>query len=112
MSTTIDSIFRPELRAAMTPETIRLARDSGITAMASLLVLLALAQQSNPLPMAKAAGYAGVTAAAMTGTVEGLVELGLVDRRSSLDDRRKVLLGLTPKGEQLMSQCLLAVTRP
>lgn len=97
---------------AMTPETIRLARDSGVTAMASLLVLLALAQQSKPLPMAKAAETAGVSPAAMTGTVDALAMLGLVERRVALSDRRKVLVALTPKGEQLMSQCLLAVTRP
>ena len=94
---------------AMTPETIRLARDSGVTAMASMLVLLALAKEAEPVPMAKAAGFAGVTAAAMTGTVEGLVELGLVERQSAINDRRKVLVGLTPKGLELMDQCLLTV---
>jgi DNA-binding MarR family transcriptional regulator len=48
----------------------------------------------------------------MTGTVDALAMLGLVERRAAQDDRRKVLVALTPKGAELMGECLLAVTRP
>lgn len=90
---------------SMTPETIRIARDAGVTASSALLVLLALAAQAEPLTMRVAAGYAGVSTAALTGTVDRLVVLGLVRRWTPAEDRRKVLLGLDEKGWELMDQC-------
>jgi DNA-binding MarR family transcriptional regulator len=80
--------------------------------MSALLVLLALAAQGEPLTMREAAKFANVSTAAMTGTVDRLVVLALVERRAAEDDRRKVLVALTPKGAELMGECLLAVTRP
>lgn len=89
---------------ALTFDAIRVARDEGVTAMAAMLVLLALAKEAEPLTMTEAAGYAGVTTASMTGTVDGLVTLDLVRRYAAEGDRRKVMLGLTAKGWKLADQ--------
>ena len=88
----------------LTPAAISAARKEGVTAMAAMLVLLALAKEAEPLTMREAAEYAGVTTASMTGTVDRLVTLGLVKRWTPENDRRKVLLGLSPKGWSLADQ--------
>ena len=47
-----------------------------------------------------------VTAGNLTGIVERLVGLGLVERRSVPEDRRAVRLRLTPRGRRLMSRAI------
>jgi DNA-binding MarR family transcriptional regulator len=43
------------------------------------------------------------TTAAATGLVDRLQKLGFVDRVQAPDDRRKVLVSLRPKGEELVT---------
>jgi len=50
----------------------------------------------------------GITASACTATVDQLVEAGFVVRRPSEEDRRQVVLAVTPKGRRLVD----AVWRP
>jgi DNA-binding MarR family transcriptional regulator len=47
-----------------------------------------------------------VTAGNVTGIVERLVRLGLVDRRPVPEDRRTIRLSLTPRGRQLMQRAI------
>jgi DNA-binding MarR family transcriptional regulator len=47
-----------------------------------------------------------VTAGNVTGIVERLVQRGLVERRAVPEDRRAVLLRLTPRGRQAMRRAI------
>ena len=47
-----------------------------------------------------------VTAGNVTGIVERLVRLGLAERRPVPEDRRAVLVRLTPRGRQLMQRAI------
>jgi MarR family transcriptional regulator, transcriptional regulator for hemolysin len=44
----------------------------------------------------------GITAPACTASLDQLVEAGLVSRRTSEEDRRQVVLSVTPKGRRLI----------
>ncbi|MBD3176591.1 MAG: MarR family transcriptional regulator [Armatimonadia bacterium] len=49
---------------------------------------------------------AQVTRATVTGLIDGLEADGLVERRPSIDDRRRILVQLTPAGRRLMGRLL------
>ena len=51
--------------------------------------------------LSAAAEHIGLTLPTMSVLIEGLVQRGLVDRVPDLRDRRRVLLTLTPDGQQL-----------
>jgi len=55
-------------------------------------------------PMGGLAEMVRQCSATMTGIVDRLVRLGLVQRMRSDEDRRSVLVGLTPKGEELLRE--------
>jgi hypothetical protein len=61
--------------------------------------------QANPSELSHSLG---VSPAAMTGTVDSLVRLGLVLRREDADDRRKIALELTGEGLQLAGRIFFA----
>lgn len=50
--------------------------------------------------------YLDVTRATMSATIERLVQRGLVERIEDPQERRRVLLSLTPTGEQQLQQVL------
>lgn len=52
------------------------------------------------------AEHAGVTRATITRLLDGLVREKLVDRKSHPQDRRMLLIHLTPKGRKLLDQML------
>ena len=54
--------------------------------------------------LSAAAEHIGLTLPTMSVLVEGLVQRGLVDRDADVRDRRRVLLTLTPAGQQLFTQ--------
>lgn len=73
----------------------------------SLLQLQALASlwRSGPeLEMSSLAGLTGLPASSVTSIVDRLVKLGLVERRHSDVDRRRVLARITPAGEDVMTR--------
>ncbi|MHB8680721.1 MAG: MarR family winged helix-turn-helix transcriptional regulator [Acidimicrobiales bacterium] len=72
----------------------------GIT-MAQARVLRLLA--GGPLRMADIAARTDVVPRTATGMVDGLEETGLVIRRPDPDDRRSVLVEMSPKGEHLLA---------
>ena len=67
-------------------------------------VLSTLRRQGEPFILAatELADSAMLTSGAMTNRIDRLEETGLVKRRKDLDDRRKVLVELTPKGLKLI----------
>lgn len=56
--------------------------------------------------LSAAAEFIGLTLPTMSVLVDGLVQRGMVDRAPDQDDRRRVLLTLTPEGERLHKQAL------
>ena len=68
------------------------------------LLLGFLSQQELPLTMTEVAQRMRHTTAAATGLVDRLERLGYARRQVSETDRRKVLVHITPKGIQLVSQ--------
>ncbi|HMK63626.1 MAG TPA: MarR family transcriptional regulator, partial [Acidimicrobiales bacterium] len=86
----------------------RLRRDSsaqlaplGLT-MAQSRILRLVADGS--LRMADIAGRMDVVPRTITPMVDDLAEAGLIDRRADPDDRRSVLVGLTPAGRGLLDR--------
>ncbi len=52
------------------------------------------------------ARHIGITGAALTGTADKLIALGLITRRSGQADRRHVWLEITPRGKAVMDTAL------
>jgi len=98
----------PETVAAeLRPVLLRLARELrketeqlGITARQA--TLLWLVKRSPGLSLAELAAEEGISAPAMSGHVDRLERVGLIERIRSDDDRRRVGLRLTEDGSRLM----------
>ncbi|MBC7223330.1 MAG: MarR family transcriptional regulator [Anaerolineae bacterium] len=75
--------------------------ELGLT-MPQFVTLNVLQASGTPWPMGALAETVDQCSATMTGIVDRLVRLGLVERRRSDEDRRSVLVGLTREGEELL----------
>lgn len=69
-----------------------------------LSVLASLWQTGPELEMSSLAGACGLPASSVTSIVDRLVKLGLVERRHSEVDRRRVLAKITPAGDDVMTR--------
>lgn len=58
----------------------------------------------GPLRMSELAALEGVQLPSATSVVNGLVKLGLVERRADPTDRRAVVIDLTPKGRRQVDE--------
>ncbi|MFC7859916.1 MarR family winged helix-turn-helix transcriptional regulator [Arthrobacter koreensis] len=58
----------------------------------------------GPLRMSELAALEGVQLPSATSVVNGLVKLGLVERRADPADRRAVVIDLTPKGRRQVDE--------
>lgn len=58
----------------------------------------------GPMRMTELAELTGTTSANVTGMVDRLVERGVVERTSDPDDRRVVLVSLTPQGASVFAE--------
>jgi DNA-binding MarR family transcriptional regulator len=103
-----DVILTPDAIAAeLRPVLLRLARELrketeqlGITSRQATLIWLV---KRNPgLSLAELASEEGISPPAMSGHIDRLERAGLLERVRSSDDRRRVGLRLTDKGERLM----------
>ncbi|NNG17094.1 MAG: MarR family transcriptional regulator [Gemmatimonadales bacterium] len=70
--------------------------------------LLEILQQKGPLPLGEVQRSLSVSSGGVTFLVDRLEEKGLVERRSSQQDRRSKHAALTDKGEELMAEVLPA----
>ena len=61
---------------------------------------------NEPSTPASLAEKANVTRATMTGLLDTLEKDGMIERETSAEDRRTVLVKLTPKGEAVLDQIL------
>jgi DNA-binding MarR family transcriptional regulator len=66
--------------------------------------LLSYLATSKELTMTDIARKMGHSTAAATGLVDRLEKLGYMERTHAIDDRRKVLVRITPKGVDLVSR--------
>lgn len=78
-------------------------RDFDLT-LPQFVVLMALSGQPEPCLMSQLANLTRQTPATLTGIVDRLLKVGLVQRNGSETDRRLVLVGATPAGINLTKQ--------
>jgi DNA-binding MarR family transcriptional regulator len=103
-----DVTLNPETIAAeLRPVLLRLARELrketeqlGVTARQA--TLLWLVKRRPGLSLAELAAEEGISAPAMSGHVDRLEKVGLLQRVRSSDDRRRVGLRLTEDGARLL----------
>jgi DNA-binding MarR family transcriptional regulator len=74
------------------------ASNSGLTV--AQFRCLKMVQRSAEVSLGELADANGVSAPAMSKLVDGLVEAGLLERRGSTDDRRRIELTVTPAGKR------------
>jgi DNA-binding MarR family transcriptional regulator len=72
--------------------------DSGLTV--AQFRCLKMVQRSTDVSLGELADANGVSAPAMSKLVDGLVEAGLLERRGSTDDRRRIELTVTTAGKR------------
>jgi len=103
-----DVILSPELVADdLRPVLLRLARELrketeqlGVTARQA--TLLWLVKRSPGLSLAELAAEEGISPPALSGHVDRLERVGLIERVRSSEDRRRVGLRLTEEGARLL----------
>lgn len=66
--------------------------------------LLGHLEDAGPVRMGDIAGKLGVTVAASTGIIDGLEKLQYVARIPDPDDRRKVLVQVSPTGKRVLAE--------
>ena len=82
------------------------ARDKQL-GLTSLHALAYIHLQDGEAQIGQVARHLGVTGAAITGTSDRLVALGLITRRYGKKDRRNVWLEITPNGSALIATALI-----
>ncbi len=103
-SGTYDDFFNSqnELHALFTRALEAVLGVEGIT-VPQAFTLRALKEQGGLCRMSDLAATRLHTPAAMTGIVDRLIHLQLVERRSDAKDRRVILLTLTPRGTAMLA---------
>jgi DNA-binding MarR family transcriptional regulator len=76
--------------------------QDGITVQ-QVMTLKTLKSQDRMCKMSDVAAMRFLTPAAATGIVDRLIHMGLVERKFDANDRRVVLLALTPEGENKLT---------
>ncbi|ANP45687.1 MarR family winged helix-turn-helix transcriptional regulator [Candidatus Viadribacter manganicus] len=82
----------------------RLLADAGIELERALFPLLSRIGVFGPISVVELAAQAGRDHSTVSRQVERLEELGLVERRPSLSDRRVRLLAPTSKGHEILKR--------
>lgn len=85
----------------------RLMHQLGVTA--PQLVVLQELSRSGSVPAGSLAKQVSLSAATITGIITRLARRGLVERRADSQDRRRVLVGITARGEELLATAPLPI---
>src|SRR3978361_1242959 len=98
-----------QILAALSALTRRLARasggpDEGPAMTATQRLAMFEAALSGPLRLSALAHRLGISAPTASRAVDGLVDLGLMERRPDPDDRRAVQIDLTPPGRKRVEE--------
>ena len=104
MSSQYDEFFNSqgELHALFTRTLEGLLSVENIT-VPQAFALKALKEQGGPCRMSDLAATSFHTPASMTGIVDRLIHLGMVERGSDPNDRRVILLALTEQGTAMLA---------
>lgn len=82
----------------------RTLRENNFTFPRLAALALLLSKNGSPIQTNIVAGVLGCSTANTTGLIDSLASSGLVSRTQSTDDRRLVLLTITPAGRKLLEQ--------
>jgi DNA-binding MarR family transcriptional regulator len=91
----------------MRPRVVRVAGEFGLTP--PQLFALRTLDPDQPVPMRALATALHCDSSNVTGLVDGLAALGLVERREAEHDRRVRMLVVTPRGAEVRRRLLEAV---
>ncbi|NES98013.1 MAG: MarR family transcriptional regulator [Desertifilum sp. SIO1I2] len=95
---------------SVVPQVVRFLRSQMRQGDASLslsqLRVLNYLKRYPQVSLTDVSEYLDVTRATMSATIERLVQRGLVERTEDPQERRRVILSLTPTGEQQLQQVL------
>ena len=80
-----------------------LVKQVGLTGP-QLIFLRAVAKSDEAISVGEVAKAISLSQATVTGILERLVKRGLVSRQRSERDKRRVLIRITPDGEQILAQ--------
>lgn len=85
---------------------IRAARAEAAEEDLSLpqLFLLGAIDRAGFAPVTRLTSFTGATPATISGILDGLEELGLLRRTHGTEDRRQVLVSLSPRGHRLVAR--------
>ena len=90
------------------PQVMRVIRQHLVSHPSGLTVpqfrTLCYVSGAKGTSLTAAADYIGLSAPAMSRLVDGMVEVGMMRRTASSDDRRHVKLSVTPRGEAALSE--------
>lgn len=96
---------------AITPAINRIAGREQISLVQIMLLQRLRTWENEPssvpdsgITMSEISRWVGHSTAAATGLIDRLEKLGYVERLRALEDRRKVLVGLTQKGRDLLTE--------
>ena len=91
-----------ELRSLFARHVENIVRTGGVTTHQAMTLKM-LKTRDQMCKMSDIAAMQFLTPAAATGIVDRLIHLGLVERNFDENDRRVILLALTPAGEKKLS---------
>jgi DNA-binding MarR family transcriptional regulator len=91
-----------ELRSLFARHVENIVRTEGVTTHQAMTLKM-LKTRDQMCKMSDIAAMQFLTPAAATGIVDRLIHLGLVERNFDENDRRVILLALTPAGEKKLS---------
>jgi DNA-binding MarR family transcriptional regulator len=80
-----------------------LVKQVGLTGP-QLIFLKAVANSAEAIPAGEVAKAISLSQATVTGILERMVRRGLVSRQRSERDKRRVLIRITPEGEEILAQ--------
>ncbi len=83
-------------------DTQQIIDELGVTLQSAQYPFLAAIDRAGPLTIGELAQAVGITQPGATRTISQLLELGYVDMRASVEDQRRRLISLTPKGQSLI----------
>ena len=89
-----------QVELAVRAELDELTRPAGLTALQ--YTALTVLERHPDLTAAHLARHSFVTSQSMADMVSALLERGLIDRHRDPADRRRLVIALTPAGEQLL----------
>lgn len=97
-----------DLSAPALLRSIRILADNGITTFSAAAVLLTLPHSTEGMRLKALCIKTGTSSANMTGLIDRLERLGLVERFFESHDRRGFAVRITAKGLELVQRAGLA----